>query len=432
MQTEKLYELFQQSTGIGSDTRSIERGNLFFALKGERFNGNHFAQHAIDKGASYAVIDEPSVTQNEKFIPVDSVLTTLQHLAHHHRRQLKAKVIAVCGSNGKTTTKELITRVLETSFQTFSTKGNLNNHIGVPLSILSITKDAGFAVIEIGANHIGETKLLCEIAEPDYGLITNNGKDHLEGYGSIEGVREGNGELYDFLKKKYHIAFVCADQDDLMKMSKQMFRVTYGSGPEAAYSGKLVAEYPFLEIETPNGKLKTRLIGRYNFDNVMAASCIGNYFGITAENIKSAIESYKPINNRSQLLNLGGNTFILDAYNANPSSMNAALDSFFSIPSEKKIVILGDMAELGDASRHEHLAILHKLKDYHEARPRNLEMMVLVGPEFKKADSNFSGSFLHFKDVSELKKWFREQTFSGYHFLMKASRVIGLEKLLDQ
>ena len=446
----ELYPLFKKSSGISTDTRSISPGNIFFALKGENFNGNLFAQKALDAGAAYVVVDETHFPANEKIIAVNDVLKTLQQLAMHHRKQLPAKIIAISGSNGKTTTKELISRVLETTYNTFSTRGNLNNHIGVPLSLLSIKEETEFAVIEMGANHSGETKLLSEIAAPDFGLITNNGKDHLEGYGNIEGVRKGNGELYDFLRERkpgQAIAFVCIDQDDLIKMSEGIQRVTYGENESADYNGKIEKLFPFLEIEyTKQDRsrftkparserkqllteqkplIKTQLIGKYNFENLMAAICIGSYFSVPDEKIKQAIESYSPSNNRSQIVKRRTNTFILDAYNANPSSVNAALENFFALPSENKIVILGDMAELGIASHREHREVIERL------RKEELKMGVLVGEEFGKALGDHDASFVHFKNVEQLKEWFASQSFENYFFLLKASRVIGLEKLLS-
>jgi UDP-N-acetylmuramoyl-tripeptide--D-alanyl-D-alanine ligase len=423
MEMQKFYELFRNATGVSTDTRKINPGNLFVALKGDRFNGNLFAEEALRCGASAVVVDEKHFHENDKIILVEDALRTLQFLANHHRRRLKVKVVAVCGSNGKTTTKELMARVLASSFTTYATKGNLNNHIGVPLSLLELKDDHEFAVIEMGANHWGETKLLCEIAEPDCGLITNNGKDHLEGYGSIEGVRKGNGELYDFLRAKNRTAFVCADQPDLMQMSEGMNRITYGKNTTAVEWGKLIEVYPFLKLETKNAKLETHLIGHYNFDNIMAAVCVGNYFGVPAEKIKKAVESYLPSNNRSQVIQQGTNTFILDAYNANPSSVTAALENFISLPVKNKIVILGDMAELGASSDTEHREIVSKLQT------ADFKLVVLVGHEFQKADPE--QKFHHFENAAALKSWFGVQQFEQCHFLLKASRVIGLEKIMS-
>jgi UDP-N-acetylmuramoyl-tripeptide--D-alanyl-D-alanine ligase len=425
MTIDALYERFKNSSGISTDSRAIKPGAIFFALKGERFNGNLFVEGVLEQGASAAVTDEMHGHSDERIILVENVLSTLQQLANQHRRQTNVKVFAVAGSNGKTTTKELISRVLQTSFNTFATKGNLNNHIGVPLSLLSIRQETEFAIIEIGANHLGETRRLCEIAEPDFGLITNNGKDHLEGYGSIEGVRRGNGELFDFLRLKNKTAFVCADEDDLMPMSEGMNRITYGENEIADCQGRITQQFPFIQLQTSNLKFQTQLIGRYNFENIMAAVCCGQYFGVPEEKISESIATYQPLNNRSQILKRGTNTFILDAYNANPSSVNAALENFFLLPAENKIVILGDMAELGASSHSEHRDVIERLRN------EKLQMKILVGEDFEKALATRDASILHFKNVEQLKEWFSRQSFENYFFLLKASRIIGLEKLLS-
>jgi UDP-N-acetylmuramoyl-tripeptide--D-alanyl-D-alanine ligase len=426
MQTEELYRLFLASTGISTDTRRIDEGKIFFALRGENFNANIFAKEALEKGAMAVVVDENHFPGNDKIIRVKDVLQTLQQLAHFHRRQLQAKIIAICGSNGKTTTKELTARVLQTKFRIFATEGNLNNHIGVPLSLLSIPTQSEIAIIEMGANHLGETKLLCDIAEPDSGLITNNGKDHLEGYGSIEGVRKGNGELYDFLRKENKPAFVSADQPDLLQMSEGMQRITYGMKENADCSGTIAADFPFLEIVVPKSgrKISTQLYGTYNFSNVMAAICIGHYFKVDEEKIEEAIASYIPSNNRSQVLRKGSNIFILDAYNANPSSMEAALDNFAALPVSNKVIMLGDMLELGAESLPEHAALINSINKH------SFEKVILVGSEFERALPQSNHNLLHFKDVTALKEWFTEREFADHYFLLKGSRRIGLEKVL--
>lgn len=426
MQIEQLYARFLESAGISTDTRKIDKGKLFFALKGGNFNGNQFAEEALKKGAVLAVVDEKHFADHDRIVIVDDVLKTLQLLAQHHRKQLSARVIAIGGSNGKTTTKELIAAVLGTTYKTFYTQGNLNNHIGVPLTLLSVSKDMEMVVIEMGANHLGETGILCEIAQPDFGLVTNNGKDHLEGYGSMEGVRKGNGELFDFLRKKNGQAFVCADQSDLMEMSEGMNRITYGENETATCSGQLKELFPFLKIELRNAneQVSTHLIGRYNFDNIMAAVCIGKQFKCTMENIRQAIETYQPSNNRSQVLKQGSNTFILDAYNANPSSMQAALENFSLMPVQHKIVILGDMLELGAVSDEEHLEMISMIQK------QKFEQAILVGNEFEKALTKSNTDFLHFKNVQQLKDWFEQQEFVDHYFLLKGSRLIGLEKLV--
>lgn len=426
MQIPALYEKFLDSSGISTDTRKIEEGKIFFALKGENFNGNLFAHQALDKGAKLIVADEKHFADNDHILIVDDVLNTLQMLANHHRQQLSLKVIAIGGSNGKTTTKELISQVLGCAFKTFATKGNLNNHIGVPLTLLSIPVETEIAIIEMGANHIGETALLCTIVQPDFGLITNNGKDHLEGYGTIEGVRKGNGELYDFLRNNNGIAFVCADQSDLMESSTDIKRITYGQHERADCRGKIAERFPFLEVEWMNENvvLTSNLIGQYNFDNMMAAVAVGHFFEVSPEMIREAIASYLPSNNRSQILKQGSNTFILDAYNANPSSMMAALENFRLMPVDNKIVILGDMLELGKVSSEEHKQIVEVVMK------ENFKKAIFVGEEFGNVLSGTFDEALHFNTVTALKDWFDQQHFSGYTFLLKGSRRIGLEKLV--
>ncbi len=448
MQIEELYEYFIHSSGISTDTRRIEKGNLFFALKGENYNGNLFALEALASGASLVIADENQFPKNDKIVVVDNVLERLQRLANHHRRKIKSKVIAIGGSNGKTTTKELLARVLETTFKTFATKGNLNNHIGVPLTILSIASDIEISIIEMGANHIGETAMLCDIAEPDCGLITNNGKDHLEGYGSLQGVKEGNGELYEYLKKKNGLAFISADQHDLIGMSSGLKRIFYGENSRAEVKGKITELYPFLKLQvtagglnkdlandresqlsdkeetTPDVTIETQLIGKYNFDNSMAAVCIAKYFGVADEKIQQAISTYIPSDNRSQVLKKGSNTFLLDAYNANPSSMVAALENFALMPVKNKVVILGDMLELGNLSEQEHVELILNLAD------KSFDKIILVGDEFENALSLSGKNYQHFATVAQLKDWFDQQQFSDCFFLLKGSRLIGLEKLL--
>lgn len=426
MQIPALYEKFLDSSGISTDTRKIEEGKIFFALKGENFNGNLFAHQALDKGAKLIVADEKHFADHDHILIVDDVLNTLQMLANHHRQQLSLKVIAIGGSNGKTTTKELISQVLGCAFKTFATKGNLNNHIGVPLTLLSIPVETEIAIIEMGANHIGETALLCTIVQPDFGLITNNGKDHLEGYGTIEGVRKGNGELYDFLRNNNGIAFVCADQSDLMESSTDIKRITYGQHERADCRGKIAERFPFLEVEWMNENvvLTSNLIGQYNFDNMMAAVAVGHFFEVSPEMIREAIASYIPSNNRSQILKQGSNTFILDAYNANPSSMMAALENFRLMPVDNKIVILGDMLELGKVSSEEHKQIVEVVMK------ENFRKAIFVGEEFGNVLSGTFDEALHFNTVTALKDWFDQQHFSGYTFLLKGSRRIGLEKLV--
>lgn len=430
MTIENLYSLFIQSTGISTDTRKIISGNIFFALKGENFNGNKFARKALDLGAAYVVIDEKEFVFNEKTILVDDVLKTLQQLANFHRRKLKIPVLAICGSNGKTTTKELIKSVLETQLKVFATQGNFNNHIGVPLSILSLKKENEFAVLELGANHLLETKLLCEIAEPDFGLITNNGKDHLEGYGSLENIKKGNGELYDFLQAENKLAFVCADERDLIHASSDLNRVTYGTDIYETVQGKIISSFPFLKIEcsisNSSFEIKTNLVGDYNLPNVLAAICVGNYFGISIENMQRGIENYFPSNNRSQMKKIGNNIFILDCYNANPSSMSASVKSFSDMEFENKIAVLGDMAELGNASEEEHQLMI----EFAEHLP--LQKIIFCGNNFFQFNKKQNEKLIFFSSLTDTKKFIREQNYADAAFLLKASRTVGLEKIIDE
>ena len=311
---ESLYKLFESSTGISTDTRKIEKGNIFFALKGDNFNGNKFSKQALELGASICIVDEEIGNINDSCYMVENVLSSLQSLATYYRNKINIPVIAIAGSNGKTTTKELVGATLSTQYKTFATKGNLNNHIGVPLTLLSLKNDTQIAVIELGANHLNETALLCEIANPYYGVVTNNGKDHLEGYGSIEGVRKGNAELYGYMKKNKGIAFVSNLQKDLLEETKGMNRVLYGN-ESGDIVGKIISNTPFLkiefEIEDKKYEVRTTLVGEYNFENIMCAIAIANYFKIDTDNIIAALEQYQPSNNRSQWIVKDGNNFIM-------------------------------------------------------------------------------------------------------------------------
>lgn len=396
-----LYELYLKHPTISTDSRTIEKDSLFFALKGESFDANEFAQQAIDNGAAYAIIDNPSMKTSDRFILVDNTLTALQELAKLHRQQLKTKIICIAGSNGKTTTKELTYRVLNSKFKTFGTIGNLNNHIGVPLCLLRLDNSYELAVIEIGANHIGENLLLCKIAAPDFGLVTNCGLDHLEGFGSIEGVIKSNKELYDYLKNNNRITFVNQDDKTLMDISEGGQRVLYGSN-----TGKIVEQFPFIKFQTGKSTIQTHLLGSFQQFNLSCAYFIGNYFGISDDLIKKAIETYIPKNNRSQILEWKGNQLLLDAYNANPSSMSAMIEDLSNYPIKNKIAILGDMFELGEYSYKEHKQIIEQLKN------SQLDKVVLIGKEFQKHES----PFIHFENTIELKKWLLTQPFQNCFF----------------
>ena len=439
MGVEKLYELFLQSTGVSTDTRTLKPGNIFFALKGENFNGNEFVREALKRSASYAVAGDHGFAGNEKILLVEDTLKALQSLASLRRKNLTTQVIAICGSNGKTTTKELAHCILSAQFKTFSTYKNLNNHIGVPLTLLSIPQGTEVAVIEMGSNHLGETASLCELAAPDFGVITNNGKDHLEGYGNLENVRKGNGELYGYLKEKNGWAFVCADDGELIRDSFEIRRITYGSHSTANAKGFATGSGLFLKLRidadfpsTINGSkrmesfsVETKLYGKYNFQNLLAAISMGIYFEVPAEKIKAAVAGYVPSNNRSQVIHRNSNLFILDAYNANPSSVLAALDSFKELHTKNKWIILGDMLELGIFSQQEHEAVLQVLKKIDA-------LVILVGPEFKAAAKNVKNDFVVFNSSQQLAEWFNLQNFSDQTFLIKGSRKLMLEKIIPE
>lgn len=427
MTIDEIYTLFKQFPSIQTDSRQLHAGDLFFALKGERFNGNLFAEQAIEKGAAYAFIDERSTNQSsEKIILVDDVLLTLQELAKFHRRQFHIPFIAITGSNGKTTTRELVHAVLSTTYKTYTTQGNLNNHIGIPLTILRIKKDAAIAVIEMGANHLKEIEGYCQYTLPTHGIITNAGKAHLEGFGGIEGVKKGKGELYDFLKTHHGTAFVMWDYDYLRKMSEGIAHiVTYGT-QNADITGAVSQAEPFLSIDITKGitldRISTRLTGDYNLPNVLAAIAVGNYFKVAPENIKTAIENYSPSNSRSQLIETNSNKIILDAYNANPTSMRAAIENLAKFHAENKILILGGMAELGADSLQEHKNIVDLIGSY------QWKDVVLVGGDFIKLNHPYRS----FENSTQAKEWFQQQKFHDTYFLIKGSRSMQMEKVLEQ
>jgi UDP-N-acetylmuramoyl-tripeptide--D-alanyl-D-alanine ligase len=421
-----LYKLYKEHPSVQTDTRKLKHGDIFFALKGPSFNGNEFAKKAIDDGASYAVIDEEEFEIAGKTILVDDVLSALQQLAKHHRQQFNIPFIGITGSNGKTTTKELIHAVLATTYKTYTTEGNLNNHIGIPLTILKIKADAEVAVIEMGANHIGEIASYCQIALPTHGLITNCGKAHLEGFGSEEGVRKAKGELFDFLRTLTHgYAFVMWDYDYLQKMSKRISGIIkYGTKGDAHVIGKVFKTDPLLEVEIVQGldekKIKTQLVGEYNLPNVLAAVTVGKFFKVPGTKIRSAIENYVPSNSRSQLIQKGTNRIVLDAYNANPSSMKLAIDNFSKINGDK-ILILGSMAELGRESEKEHRELIEQIKSH------QWKEVVLVGNEFQK----ISHPFHQFKNSDDVSEWMQQQKFENKNILVKGSRSMQMEKVLN-
>ena len=424
---EELYKIYQERPSVQTDTRKLKAGDIFFALKGPNFNGNSFAKQAIQDGAAHVVIDEKEFEIRGKTFLVTDVLTALQELALHHRKQLNIPFIAITGSNGKTTTKELIHAVLSSSFKTHTTEGNLNNHIGVPLTILKIRNDAEMAVIEMGANHLGEIASYCRISLPTHGLITNCGKAHLEGFGSIEGVRKGKGELFDYLRTLTHgFAFVMWDYDYLREMSKGISGIIkYGTEENDHVIGKVFRSDPFLQVEISQGLddkiISTQLVGDYNLPNVLAAVTVGKFFEVQESKIKSAIESYTPSNSRSQLIEKNSNKIILDAYNANPSSMKSAIENFASKNVENKIMLLGAMAELGKESLQEHNEIINLIKKH------SWKQVVLVGGDFLKLPH----SFLSFENSLKAKEWFNQQNFQNSYILVKGSRSMQMEKVLE-
>ncbi|MGK2864992.1 MAG: UDP-N-acetylmuramoyl-tripeptide--D-alanyl-D-alanine ligase [Chitinophagaceae bacterium] len=426
MQIEQLYKIYQQNPFIQTDTRKIKKGELFFALKGDNFNGNHFARQAIDSGASFAIIDEKEYEIAGKTILTDNVLTSLQDMARYHRQQFEIPFIAITGSNGKTTTKELIHAVLNTTYNTYTTEGNLNNHIGIPLTILKIRKDAQIAIIEMGANHKSEIASYCKFTLPTHGIITNVGKAHLEGFGSLEGVKKGKGELFDFLRGQPHgYAFVMWDYEYLREMSKGISGIIkYGTG-DAHITGHVKKNDPYLEMEITQGlddpTIETHLVGDYNMPNILAAITVGKTFKVPEENIRSAIKNYEPTNSRSQLMQKGSNSFILDAYNANPSSMRLAIENFGKYKSALKVVMLGAMAELGKESLTEHQTILNLLGQYQWTE------VILVGGDFLKLNH----SYRTFENASQTREWFQQQQFENTHFLIKGSRSMQMEKVLE-
>ena len=429
MQIEQLYEIFRQYPIITTDSRTCPEGSIFIALKGDTFDGNRFAKQALGKGCAYAVIDESEFadTEDKRLILVDDCLTTLQQLARHHRRTLGTKIIGVTGTNGKTTTKELIATVLSEKYNVLYTQGNLNNHIGVPITLLNLRPEHDIAVVEMGANHPGEIHTLVNIVEPDCGLITNVGKAHIEGFGSFEGVIHTKGELYDFLRDKSDsVVFIDNNNEHLKGIANGLTLVKYGIGSDELLcaNGEMVSCAPMLQFRWRHDagewhEVSTHLIGTYNLTNMLAAACVGLYFGVTPEQIDHALANYRPTNNRSQLTITAHNRLIVDTYNANPTSMNAALCNFRDMEVSPKMAILGDMRELGDISHEEHCKVVKFLLD------NGIDNVWLVGEEFGKIDSPFR----KFHHVEEVKAAIQECCPEGYYILIKGSNSIRLFEL---
>ena len=421
-----LYEIFKKYPKISTDSRQIERDSIFFALKGDNFNGNSYAAASLTNGAAFSVIDEAEYKISDRFILVDNVLSALQELARYHRQQLAVPIIAITGTNGKTTTKELVTAVLSKKFRVDCTKGNLNNHIGVPLTLLSINSSTQMGVVEMGANHPGEIAALCDIALPDFGLITNVGKAHLEGFGSFEGVKKTKAELYRFIEQHGGKVFLNTANSHLKEMAGVVETIGYKTSKVGVgIEGELVQSSPFMvfQVKFPKGWLyiKTSLVGGYNLENALAAVCIGDYFGVGPIDISEAIESYKPSNNRSQFIKTSQNQLLMDAYNANPTSMDAALENFKTFVEPLKGVILGDMLELGETSHEEHQKIVDKLITM------SLPMVLLTGKEFSKC--RVPSNFQIFKDSTLLINHIESINPQGFLFLIKGSRGMKLESV---
>ena len=442
MEMKELYELFLQHPTITTDSRDVPEGSMFFALKGDTFDGNAYAISALEKGAAYAVIDEKEYAKesNDRLILVEDVLTTLQQLAKYHRVHLGTPIIGITGTNGKTTTKELISAVLKKKYNVLYTQGNFNNHIGVPKTLLQLTKEHDIAVIEMGANHPGEIKTLVEIVLPDFGIITNVGKAHLLGFGSFEGVIRTKGELYDFLRTIQGTAFINNDNPHLLGISNGLKLVKYGQkdAKDLLVKGELLECNPFLKFEwqtsstlTPQlstvncqlSTVQTRLIGSYNLDNALAAACIGTFFNVPATDISAALEEYTPSNNRSQLTITQDNKLVVDAYNANPTSMRAALDNFRLIKAEHKMCILGQMGELGDVSEEEHQKVIDLLGDC------GFEKVWLVGENFAK--TAHPAHYRLFANVEEVKAAIATEKPQGYLILIKGSNSNKLVQTVE-
>lgn len=444
MNITEIYDIYKQYPSIQTDTRKLKEGDIYFALKGPNFNGNTFAIRALDAGAAYAVVDEmPSKDDLDKrLLLVDDVLTTLQQLAKHHRQQFGIPFIAITGSNGKTTSKELIYAVLAAHFKTYTTQGNLNNHIGVPLTILSVQPDAEMAVIEMGANHQKEIESYCLYTLPSHGVITNCGKAHLEGFGGVEGVRKGKGELYQFLREHKGTAFVYADYDYLQPMSAGIENIIYYGITKGLVQGQIKAAEPHLTVSITAGLepdyaafapstpapqqhtpvlIQSQLVGEYNLPNILCAVTIGKHFGVPDYKIIEAIESYAPSNSRSQLIERGNNKVILDAYNANPSSMKVAIENFAKLKAERKIVMLGGMMELGEDSIAEHQALIELLVAL------EFKEVVLVGGDFVHAKT---ANYTYLPNSTDASEWLKQLNPQHAYILVKGSRSMKMEQVI--
>ena len=424
MKIEEIYKIYQHFPNVQTDSRKLQKEEIFFALKGPNFNGNIFVQKALELGAAFVIADEKVDFEDKRIIYVNDVLQTLQQLAKYHREQFDIPFIAITGSNGKTTTKELIHEVLSTTYKTYTTQGNLNNHIGIPLTILKIKPDAEIAVIEMGANHLHEIAGYCEYAKPLYGLITNIGKAHLEGFGGEENVKKGKGELFDYLGKTGGTAFVNTDDVAVFDLSKKLPNVVYYGSKSNDTKGKIINNGPLIEVKIEGEitlSIPTNLVGNYNLPNILAAVSVGKYFAVNEQKIKKSISGYLPSNSRSQLIHKDSNSIILDAYNANPGSMKAAIENFANMQGNKKILLLGSMMELGEDSQKEHetiVSLINKNKWY---------AVVLVGKNFNQIKQDF----INFENSSQAKEWLIKEDPKNAQILIKGSRSMQMEKVLE-
>lgn len=425
MKIEELYEKYLQTRSVSTDTRQIKNGSIFFALRGEKFNGNEFASQALEKGASVAVIDDPAAQSGDATVLVDDVLRTLQDLASHHRRKLNIPVVGLTGSNGKTTSKELVNAVLSKKFRTYATKGNLNNHIGVPLTILSIDESIEMAVIEMGANHLGEIALLCTISQPTHGFITNIGKAHIGTFGGFENIIRAKSELYQYLLQHNGTVFINSQNEILANMAKRFKDPVMYPAKGDYYHCEFVSADPYVKLIAEGGdEVQTQLLGKYNFENIASALCIGKYFGVDAAEANLAVSQFVPGNMRSQVVTKRSNTIILDAYNANPSSMKAAIENLSAMKSDRKVLILGDMFELEEEAEKEHQQIGKLIQQL------GFNEVYLCGNLMKVAQLEIP-SAKHFGTKEDLIAALKENKFNDSTILVKASRGIGLEAIVD-
>lgn len=425
----ELYSIYLKYPVISKDTRNITKDCMYFSLKGESFDGNVFAEQALEKGAAYVVIDDERFCKDERYLLVNNVLEALQTLANHHRQQLQIPIIAISGSNGKTTTKELIAAVLSKKFKTLYTEGNYNNHIGVPLTLLRITKEHEIAIIEMGANHQGEIDFLCKIAAPNYGMLTNIGKAHLEGFGGEEGVRKGKTEMFKYIEKSKGTLFINLDDSKIKASIPNTKIITYSINVHADCRGTLLQSHPRLigewESDENKGNINSSLYGAYNFHNITAACCIGTFFKVASKDIDIAINEYESDMNRSQIVKKLGATIYLDAYNANPSSMSLSLDNFEKVKAPNKVAILGDMFELGDSANKEHFQIIEQAKKY-----SSIQCSIFVGKHFQKHSYNHK-KVKFFETTAIAKSWFLSKQWGDYTILLKGSRGMKLEEIIN-